>query len=477
MVGDDVLFLTVAELSQRIRARRLSPVELTLSYLRRIRWFGERLNAFTTVTQELALEQARAAEREIAAGRWRGPLHGIPYGAKDLLATAGVRTTWGAEPCREQLFDHDATVVRRLREAGAVLLGKTAMIEFAGGLGYRFANASLDGPSRNPWGTDRWTGGSSSGSGAAVAAGLVGFAIGTETWGSILCPSAFCGITGLRPTYGRVSRAGAMVCAYSFDKIGPMARSAEDCRLVLQSIAGEDPADPTSAREPVNLASRVNRPLSRLRVGLVEQDFSKGGEPEAKAAFDAAVAELRAIGLQPRPVKLPDLPAGEVAGALITAEALSAFEPFFRDGRVRRLRDPYAPLQPEINAALTGADVVKAWRIRAEMQRAMAMLFEQVDVLVAPNFLSVASRVDDDLYQALPYGDPVGAFGNACGLPSIALPCGFGRSHLPVGFQVMAAPFEEALLLEIGEAWQKRTRFHRERPPLRESSAVTPGMD
>jgi aspartyl-tRNA(Asn)/glutamyl-tRNA(Gln) amidotransferase subunit A len=477
MVGDDVLFLSVAELSQRIRARQLSPVELTQSYLRRIRWFNERLNAFTTVTQDLALEQARAAERELAGGRWRGPLHGIPYGAKDLLATAHVRTTWGAVPCRDQVFDHDATVIRRLREAGAVLLGKTAMVEFAGGLGYRYANASIDGPSRNPWGTDRWTGGSSSGSGGAVAAGLAAFAIGTETWGSILCPSAFCGVTGLRPTYGRVSRAGAMVCAYSFDKIGPLARSAEDCRLVLQAIAGEDPDDATTAREPVSLAARPNRPLSRLRVGLVEIDFAKGGEPEAKAAFDAALAELRALGLRITPAKLPELPAGEVAGTLITVEALSAFEPFFRDGRVRQLKDPYAPLQPEINAAITGADVVKAWRIRAAMQRAMADLFGQFDLLVAPNFLTVASRVDDDLNEALTYADPVGAFGNACGLPAIALPCGFGKARMPVGFQLMAAPFDEGTLLEVGEAWQKRTRFHRERPPLRESTTVPPGMD
>lgn len=477
MVGDDVLFLGVSELSRRIRARKLSPVELTLSYLRRIRWFNERLNAFTTVTQDLALEQARAAEREIAAGKWRGPLHGIPYAAKDLLATARIRTTWGAAPCRDQVFDHDATVVRRLREAGAVLLGKTAMIEFAGGLGYRFADASLDGPSRNPWGTDRWTGGSSSGSGGAVAAGLAAFAIGTETWGSILCPSAFCGVTGLRPTYGRVSRAGAMVCSYTFDKIGPLARSAEDCRLVLQAIAGEDADDPTTVREPLNVGARTPRPLARIRAALVTMDFSKGGEPEAKAAFDAAVADLRAAGLRLTEAKLPDLPASEVAGTIITAEALSAFEPFYRDGRVRRLKDRYAPLQPEINAAMTGGDLVKAWRIRAVMQRAMADFFGKYDVIVTPNFLSVASRIEDDLVAALPYGDPVGAFGNACGLPALALPCGFGKARMPVGLQLVGAPFDEGTLFELGEAFQRRTRFHTERPPLRESTAVPPAQD
>ncbi len=477
MYGDDILFLSVVELSQRIRSRQVSPVELTLSYLRRIKWFNDRLNAFTTVTPELALEQARAAEREIAGGHWRGVLHGIPYGAKDLFATARVRTTWGTAACKDQVFDRDATVIRRLREAGAILLGKTAMIECAGGLGYRFANASIDGPSRNPWGTDRWTGGSSSGSGAAVAAGLAAFALGTETWGSILCPSAFCGLTGLRPTYGRVSRAGAMVCSYTFDKVGPIARTAADCRAILHAIAGRDPDDPSSADEPVRIAGVSPKPLSRIRAALVPMDFSKGGEPEAKTAFDAAVAELRAAGLKLTEAKLPDLPATEVAATIITAEALSAFEAFFRDGRVRSLKDPYASYQLEVNEAMSAPDLVKAWRIRTLVQESMASFFDEYDVLVSPNFLSVAPRIDQDLNAALPYGDPVGAFGNTCGLPSLALPSGFGRAHMPVGFQVMGAPFDEALLLDIGEAYQQRERAHRERPPLRESQAIPPGQN
>jgi aspartyl-tRNA(Asn)/glutamyl-tRNA(Gln) amidotransferase subunit A len=346
------------------------------------------------------------------------------------------------------------------------------MIEFAGGLGYRFANASLDGPSRNPWGTDRWTGGSSSGTGAAAAAGLCGFAIGTETWGSILCPSAFCGVTGVRPTYGRVSRAGAMVCSYTFDKIGPLARSAEDCAAVLQAIAGPDPGDASASNEPLRLAGRVPRPISKLRAALVKMDYSKGGQPEAGAAFDAAVAELRAMGMRLTDATLPAIPAAEAAGLLITAEALSAFEPFYRDGRVKGLRDVYAPHQPEINAAATGADLVKAWRIRVKAQEAMAEFFSRFDVLVTPNFLSVAPPVTQDLYEALPYGDPVGAFGNLCGLPSVGLPCGFGRARMPVGFQVMGAPYDEATILDVAEAWQKRTGFHRERPPLRESPAT-----
>jgi aspartyl-tRNA(Asn)/glutamyl-tRNA(Gln) amidotransferase subunit A len=463
-------------LSSRIRARKLSPVELAEACLDRIARHSPRLNAFETVTADQALMLARLAEGEIQRGRWRGPLHGVPWGAKDLLATAGIRTTWGAVPLKEQVFDSDATVVSRLREAGAVLLGKCAMIEFAGGLGYRFANASVSGPGRNPWDTRRWTGGSSSGSGAAVAAGLVAFALGTETWGSILCPSAFCGVTGLRPTYGRVSRAGAMVCSWSFDKVGPLARSAADCRLVLKAIAGADPADPTSSDEPVDLKPRRLDP-ARLRAALVPLDFSvKGAEPEVKAAFDAAVAELRGAGLVLEEAKLPEMPASELAGIIITDEALSAFERFYQDGSVRQLRDVYAPYQPEINAAVTGADLVKAWRIRRALQQKMAEFFAAYDVIVTPNFMSVAPRIEDDLYQSLPYADPVGAVGNACGLPAIALPCGFGKDHMPVGFQIVGPPFSEGLLLDLGELYQQRTRWHLARPALsaREAAGAAP---
>jgi len=467
MIGEDVLFMPVSEMGARIHSRRLSPVELTEAYLDRIRRHAPKLNAFATVTEDVALEQARAAESEIGKGHYRGPLHGIPYGAKDLLATAGIRTTWGAAPTKDQVPDKDATVIRKLREAGAVLLGKLAMVEFAGCLGYRFADASLQGSGRNPWDPERWTGGSSSGSGAATASALVGFAIGTETWGSILCPSAFCGVTGLRPTYGRVSRAGGMVGAYTFDKIGPITRAAEDCRLVLQAIAGPDPDDASASDEPARL-DRTRLDLSRLRGALIPLDFTKtkGAEPEVKAAFDGAVAVLQGAGLKLEEAKLPEFPASEVAGLIINAEALSTFERFFKNGGVWELKDPYAPYQREITRALNGADLVKAWRMRAVLQEKMADFFGRYDVIVTPNFMSVAPSIHDDLNKSLPYSDPVGAVGNACGLPSIALPCGFGRAHMPVGFQIMGAPFSEPTLLGLGELYQSRTRFHKERPPL-----------
>src|SRR5690242_4097382 len=243
MLSEDILFLSATELGKRIRARRLSPGELTESYLDRSRSIGPKLNAYATLTPELALQQAHAAEKEIAAGKYRGPLHGIPYAAKDLLAVKGYPTTWGARPYKDQRFDYDASVITKLENAGAVLIGKAAMIELAGGLGYRFATASASGPARNPWNEQFWTCGSSSGSAAIVGAGLAAFALGTETWGSIICPSGFVGITGLRPTFGRVGRYGAMALAYSMDHIGPMAHTADDCDLVLKVISGHDPGD------------------------------------------------------------------------------------------------------------------------------------------------------------------------------------------------------------------------------------------
>ncbi len=461
MLSEEIFFAPVTELSEKIRNRQLSPVELTQGYLDRIKKYNDRFNAFVTVTADQALLQARTAESQIAQGRWRGPLHGIPWGAKDLLATKGVPTGWGTRFLANQVFDYDATVVKRLNDAGAVMLGKTHCVEFAGCLGYRFPDASVAGPGRNPWNAEHWTGGSSSGSGAAVAAGLAAFALGTETWGSILCPSAFCGLSGLRPTYGLVSRAGGMVGAYTFDKIGPLARTAADCRLVLDAIQGPDPLDPTSSGERVNLRPS-GKPLSQIRAALIPLDWSRTGEPEAKAAFDAAVNVLRAAGLKLEEATFPDYPASEVSGLLITVEALAAFEPFFQNGAVTQLVDKLARHQWDIAQPITGADTMKAWRMRRELQEIVAKWFEKYDVIVTPNFKSVAPRADDDLNAALAYADPAGAIGVGCGLPALALPTGFGKAHLPVSMQVMGPPFSEETLLEIGDAFQKATSFHKE---------------
>src|SRR3954471_21379606 len=305
MISTDTLFFSVLELGKLIKSKQLSPVELTEAYLERGRTLGARLNAYATITPDLAMQQARASEAEIKAGKYRGPLHGIPYAAKDLLAVNGYPTQWGARPYANQKFDQDATVIKRLEQAGAVLLGKAAMIELAGGMGYRFASASISGAAKNPWNEGCWTCGSSSGSGAIVSAGLAAFAIGTETWGSIVCPSSFNGISGLRPTYGRVSRHGAMALAYSMDKIGPMARAADDCGLILAAIAGHDDDDRGSLsadHASFVYPEHITKPPGPLRIGWLEQKMLvPGGERVMKDA----VAVVKKSGATMTYAKLP----------------------------------------------------------------------------------------------------------------------------------------------------------------------------
>jgi aspartyl-tRNA(Asn)/glutamyl-tRNA(Gln) amidotransferase subunit A len=267
-ITEDLLFASVRELAGLLRRQRISSVALTEAYLDRLERIGPRLGAVVTVTRELALQEARADDAEIRAGRYRGPLHGVPYGLKDLAATKGIPTTWGAEPYRHQVFDHDATVVGNLRAAGAVLAAKLAMVELAGGFGYNNADASFTGPGRTPWDAAYWSGGSSAGSGAAVAAGLVAFAIGSETSGSIITPAAFCGVSGLRPTYGRISRHGAMALSWTLDKLGPMCRCADDCGLVLAAAAGHDPLDPSTIRQPFRYDEPAAGP--RFKVGVIK---------------------------------------------------------------------------------------------------------------------------------------------------------------------------------------------------------------
>src|SRR5215467_11866203 len=295
MLSDEILFLPASELAKRIQSKALSPVDLTKAYLDRSEKIGPKLNAYAHLTAEIALAEAETADKEIKRGHYRGPLHGIPYAAKDLLAVRGVPTTWGAKPYENQVLDYDATVIEHLRRVGAILIGIAAMIELAGGMNYRFASASLQGAARNPWNMSCWTCGSSSGSGAIVAAGLAGFAIGTETWGSIICPSAFCGVSGLRPTFGRVSRFGAMALAYSMDKIGPMARSAEDCARIFAAIAGHDQKDRGTI--PIDKAAFTYSPSvesRKLRVAWLSNAWKsyEGGAANPVAAAKASLKTL-----------------------------------------------------------------------------------------------------------------------------------------------------------------------------------------
>ena len=464
MIADDILYKPVTELSKMVRARQVSPVELTRAYLSRIEALNPVLSAFATITGDLALEQARQAEREIAAGRNRGPLHGIPYGAKDLVATKGIRTTWGARPFADRVIDDDAAIIRKLRGAGAVLLGKLAMIELAGGLGYSKGESSLTGAAHNPWALDRWTCGSSSGSGAAVAAALVPFAIGSETWGSIVCPSSFCGVSGLRPTFGRVSRQGAMALSWTLDKLGPMARSARDCEIVFDHIQGHDPDDPYSADEKPAPASDPGS-VKTLKVAYLKLDFDKQGDKSVEKAFLLALEDLRRAGVHLEEAKLPDLPFEAAASVVLTAEVATAFEDLQRSGGARDLVSPDAPLSFVVARAVTGPDFVKAQRVRTVCQKAMADLFARHDVLLYPGEGYTAFPIDKD-FNDIAWSDPVGAAGNLCGLPAIAVPCGFGADGLPVSLTAMTSAFEENKGISLARFFQGITSWHLKRPPL-----------
>jgi aspartyl-tRNA(Asn)/glutamyl-tRNA(Gln) amidotransferase subunit A len=460
---------------------RVTSEELTLLALERLQRLGPRYNAVAMVTAGRALAEAQARDRARARGAARGDLHGIPYGAKDLLAARGAPTTWGAPPYRDQVFDADATVVQRLGRAGAVLAAKLAMVELAGGGGYRYPSASLQGPGKTPWSPGRWAGGSSSGSGAAVAAGLVPYAIGSETSGSIITPAAFCGVTGLRPTYGLVSRHGAMPLSWTMDKLGPMARSADCCARVLQAIAGSDKHDPTSARRPFRYQPLPLPALRRLRLGFAPADFDDLAAPEARPAFSAALDVLWELGAPRAEVGIPPgLPYGSLVGTIIGAEGGAVFGPLIESEAFQTLVD--AKQKAGLRAALgiSARDYLDAMRLRVEVQRAFGDLFRDVDVLVGVGRPGPAPLLDEPLDRgpaprpaAEPDDRPANPAlipaGNLAGLPALSLPCGFtppgAPGGLPLAIQLVGPPFSENTLLSLGAWFQSRTDWHRRRPP------------
>jgi aspartyl-tRNA(Asn)/glutamyl-tRNA(Gln) amidotransferase subunit A len=468
MLSEDILYLPVTGLARMVRLKQLSPVELTESYLERSRKLGARLNAYANLTPELAMKQARAAEKEIAAGKYRGPLHGIPYAAKDLLAVKGYPTTWGARPYEHQTFDYDAEVVRRLEEAGAVLIGKAAMIELAGGLGYRFPSASATGAARNPWNEEHWTCGSSSGSAAVAGAGLAGFAIGTETWGSILCPSGMVGLSGLRPTFGRVSRYGAMALAYSMDKIGPMARSAEDCDLILRVIAGHDPRDAGSLPEAAARFTGAPQLANPLRIGWMTNQWK---EKEISAEVNKAMTEARQV-LEHHPlikmeeVALPEGPWEAAAGTIVSVEAVAAYRDLIQSGRVSELSDPVGRIGGYMGEAISASDFITAQRIREVVQHKMEDTFTEVDVLTAVTLPVTAPKIDANLDDVLSFADPIGGIGNICGLPAISVPCGYGAGDLPIGIQFIGRPQNDAKIVQVARLFQALTGWHKRHPKL-----------
>jgi len=467
MIPADVFYQPLTRLAGQVRDRRLDPVELAEAALQRLESLGPRLGAVVTLTRERALAEARAARAEINAGRYRGPLHGIPYGAKDLIAAAGYPTTWGAQPYREQRFEEDATVVARLKAAGAVLVAKLASVELAGGMGYEQANASFTGPGRTPWNTDFWSGGSSSGPGAAVAAGLVPLAIGSETWGSIITPAAFCGITGLRPTYGRVSRAGAMALSWTMDKIGPMCRTAEDAGVILQAIAGPDPRDDASADRPYrHTATRSTR---RPRIGVLK-GLAEGSQPEVRRNFEASVERMARFAEVVRDVTLPQFPYGAAASLIIEAEAASIFEELVESGRVHELTAPEDRLGGYPGQVVFAKDYLRALRIRTPAAEAMDRFFAErgFDALAHPTRGTVSYPVGKKFSEAYTDasggGEPISAASNLLGLPGIAIPNGFGRGNLPTSLSLTGRAWDEAKVIAVAAEYQRHTDWHTRRP-------------
>jgi aspartyl-tRNA(Asn)/glutamyl-tRNA(Gln) amidotransferase subunit A len=480
VLSEDILYLPVRELGARIRKRSLSPVALAESYLERSRQLGPRLNAWANLTPELALEQARAAEKEIAAGHYRGPLHGVPYALKDLVAVKGYPTTWGAPPYKDRQFDYNATIVEKLNAAGAVLLGKAAMIELAGGLGYSNGSASLTGPARNPWNPECWTCGSSSGSGAVVSAGMAPWAIGSDTRGSIICPTTWCGISGMRPSFGRVSRYGAMAIAWSMDKLGPMARTADDCGLILSVLAGHDPKDHDSL--PASLADFHYAPTAQekpLRIGKLTNAWGRMA-PGLESAIDEALKAMEKSGWNVSDVELPDGPFEDAAELTILMEAASAFQDMVHSGSCAKLVDPLGQVNGYVSEEMSAADYLQVQRVRTILQKRVDKLFEQFDVIATAGSATAAQRLvpaprgqnpqpaaaaaerpTADNSQRAPDG-----ISSLCGLPALGVPCGFSSDTLPYGIQFIARAANDHASIAAARHFQNLTDWHKRHPKI-----------
>ncbi len=441
---EELAFLPVAELSEMVRRRRVSSMELTRMYLDRIRRHDPALHAVVTVTEERALRQAQAADEEIRRGRYRGPLHGIPWGAKDLLVVEGYPTTWGVELYREQMLEGDATVVERLDRAGAVLVAKLTLGELAWG------DVWFGGMTRNPWKVEQGASGSSAGPGAATAAGMIGFSIGSETLGSISSPATRSGVTGLRPTFGRIPRTGAMALSWTMDKLGPMCRSAEDCALVFGSIYGPDGQDLTVHQAPFIWDARVSP--RQLRIGFFQKAVERDLTEYPSKPFDLATLDvLRSLGANLIPVELPELPYSTMS-LILSAEAGAAFDEYTRAGHVDRMVRQGRNTWPTVFRAahfIPAVDYINANRVRTMAMRAWAELFQNLDVIVTP------TSAPNQLLAT-----------NLTGHPALILPNGFRDDGTPVSITFLGDLFGESKILALGHAYQSATDFHRRQPAL-----------
>jgi aspartyl-tRNA(Asn)/glutamyl-tRNA(Gln) amidotransferase subunit A len=462
MAGDEVCYARIRELAHRFRARKLSPVELTTALLQRIEKLEPTLHAFVTITTDRALADAKAAEAAIGRGDTR-PLLGIPVGYKDLYLTRGIRTTAGSALLASWVPDTDATCVTRLQQAGCVMLGKLITHEFAWGIqapGHRFP------PARNPWNLDHIPGGSSSGSGAALAAGLCVGALGSDTGGSIRGPASFSGIVGLKPTYGRCSRAGVVTLSWTLDHTGPMARTVEDCAYLLQALAGYDPLDPASSRVPVSdYVAPLDQPIHGLKVGVPARDFFlDGADAEVVRAFEGALAALEGLGAEVRDVSVPHMWDAPSFMVIMASEAFAYHE---RDLRERP--EMYGDLLRErlMHGGLyTGAEYVQAMRLRDRLRREMLDVLRTVDLLATPTSPKPAPTFETMYDTSLGFPRSNMPPFNLSGLPALALPCGFSASGLPLSLQLAGRPFDEATVLRAGHAYEQATAWHTRRPIL-----------
>ena len=453
--------LTIAEAQRLVRRRDLSPVELVEAYAARIRCLDPRLNAFVTVTEERAVERARALEAELARGRWRGPLHGIPIALKDNIDTAGVLTTAGSAVYADRVPDEDAEVVTRLEAAGAVVLGKLNLHEFAYGA---TSAVTRTGPVRNPWDLDRIPGGSSGGSGAAVAARLCAGALGTDTGGSVRIPAAHCGVVGLKPTYGLASIRGIVPLAVSLDHVGPMCRSVADAALMLQPLAGYDPRDVASIEADIpDYAGALLRRTSALRLGVPRAYYYDDVDPEILAAVERALGVVGDLAAETRDGDLPAPPATRTVGAeayAYHADLLAERGDLYGASTRERL---------EGGAGQSAADYAEARHQLALARKAIAAVFEDVDILVTPTLarlpVSIKAALASPLEATTILLRNTGPF-NAYGIPAITVPCGFGRGGLPIGLQLCGRALGEVDVLALAHAYEQTTEWHARTPPL-----------
>ncbi|MDA1188845.1 MAG: amidase [Chloroflexi bacterium] len=464
-MNSDILFTPVRQLAELVRTKQVSSVELTELALSRLETLGPKYNAVVTVTRDRALQAARKAQSEIQKSNYKGILHGIPYGAKDIFAATGYPTSWGTAPVKNQTFDYDAAVIERLEQAGAVLTAKLAMVELAGGAGYRHPEASFTGPGISPWNPMGWSGGSSSGSGSAVCGGIIPFALGTETWGSILCPASYCGIAGLRPTFGRVSRYGAMPAVWSLDKVGPFAHTADDLGILLQALSGHDPRDDSTHKEPFRYDESKGKQPFKLGLLKGSTDSADSG---VKANLAKALKQLEEAGIATvEEVELPDMPYEAVATTVMMAETASAFEDFTDAGHGAGLTAESSRRRIYSRYAVLASDYIRAMRVRRKMSQTADEVLARYDAVVGPSYPTVAPPIDKEFKTAFSGKgrDIIGALGNIAGLPSVCVPTGFGDRGLPTGIQFMGRAYSENRILSIAKAYQGITDWHLQRPP------------